>query len=160
MKHILRASATAILLGGCATGLPLQPDVVVSGQQFVAVRGEADVVVRSYLVDPGGERLEVGGAACKVTSSLYDAQLTTPARMRLPNFGPQSPVLNFACAAGKLKGTAQRPIATYWRSAPGYAGPLWYGPGWGPGWGWDGPGWGFAPSYPIWEYPDVAVMLR
>ncbi|MFO1106171.1 MAG: hypothetical protein U1E34_08715 [Amaricoccus sp.] len=161
MKRGLAAVVGASLLGGCASGLPLNPDVVVSGRDFVAVSGEADVVVRTYLTDPAGQRLEVGGAACTVTSSLYNTRLTTPTRLRLPNFGPQSPILNVACEAGKLKGAAQQPIATYWRSAP--AAPYWYGPGWGPGWGgWYGPGWGpgWGPSYPMFDYPEIAVMLK
>ena len=152
----------ATALAGCAGGLPLGPDVVVSGRQFVAAQGEADVVVRAFVLDDAGERSEVAGAACDVTTSLYDAKLTTPARMRVPNFGPQSPVLNIACAALGLKGAVQQPIAIYWRTAPGYYYGGYYGPPWyGPGAGWYGPGWGFpGPSYPVSEYPDVAVILR
>ncbi len=150
-------------LAGCAGGLPLGPDVVVSGAKYVAVQGEADLVVRTFLVDPAGQKREVAGATCAIDSSLYSARLTTPARLRVPNFGPQSPVLTLTCAAGELKGGGQVGIETFWRAAPGmyggyYGGP--YGPGPGP-WGWPGPGWGlYGPSYPVSEYPDLRVILR
>ena len=109
----------AMALAGCAGGLPLGPDVVVSGAKYVAVQGEADLVVRTFLVDPAGQKREVAGATCAIDSSLYSARLTTPARLRVPNFGPQSPVLTLTCAAGELKGGGQVGIETFWRAAPG-----------------------------------------
>lgn len=167
--RMLVALAGAGLLAGCAGGLPLGPDVMVSGQNFAAARGEADLVVRTHVIDPDGSEREVGGATCDVTSVLYSARLTTPARLRLPNFGPQSPELDIDCAAGELRGSASRPITTVWRRPagsvgygyPGYAGWYgggWYGPGWyGPGWG----PWGYPePRYPVSLYPDVSVQLR
>lgn len=153
------------LLAGCAGGgLPLGPDVMVSGQNFAAAQGEADVVVRTHIVDPDGAEREVAGAVCDVRSVLYSAKLTTPARLRLPNFGAQSPDLMFDCAAGELRGSAARPITTVWRTPPGYSGyDGWYGPGWydprwyGPGWG----PWGYPePRYPVSLYPDVSIQLR
>lgn len=150
----------SLTLGGCAGGLPLGPDVVVSGAKYVAVQGEADLVARTFVIDAAGQKLEVAGAVCDVESSLYSARLTTPARLRVPNFGPQSPALGFSCAAGELKGGATVGIETYWRTAPGMYGPYWeaYGPG---ALGWPGPGWGlYGPSYPVSEYPNVHVILR
>ncbi len=159
MRNVLTIGL-AMALAGCAGGLPLGPDVVVSGSKFVAVQGEADLVVRTVIIDAEGRKREVAGATCDVESSLYSARLTTPARLRLPNFGPQSPVLTLTCAAGDLKGAGQVGIETYWRSAPGMYGGY-YGPAYGP-WGWPGPGWGgfYGPSYPVSEYPDVHVILR
>jgi hypothetical protein len=150
---------SAALLAGCATGVPVERSVVVSGARFEAVRGEADLLVRSYVADEAGERREVLGATCDVRSSLYEATLVTPSRLVVPNFGPQSPELSFACRAGELAGTAQRDVVTYWRDAPGYwgyPGPFYgpFGPDlWG-GWGW------YGPAYPVSGYPDVAVQLR
>ncbi|TPE49687.1 hypothetical protein [Amaricoccus solimangrovi] len=141
--------------------MPLGPDVVVGGQDFVAARGEADLVVRTHVVGSDGTKREVAGATCALSSVLYSAKFTTPTRLRLPNFGPQSPDLMISCAAGVQKGSASVPIATYWRTAPGYFGPGPWGP-WGPGWygpGWYG--WGYPePTYPVWEYPDTSVALR
>lgn len=166
---VLAAFAGLGLLAGCAGGLPLGPDVMVGGQNFAAARGEADLVVRTHVIGADGSEREVGGAVCDVTSVLYSARLTTPARLRLPNFGAQSPELMLDCAAGELRGSASRPITTVWRTAPGYPGVGgWYGGGWyGPGWygpGWYGPGWGPwdypEPRYPVSLYPDVSVQLR
>jgi hypothetical protein len=150
-------------LAGCAGGLPLGPDVMVPGQSFVAAQGEADVVVRTYVIDETGTEREVAGATCEVTTVLYSARLVTPVRLRLPSFGPQSPDLVIECAAGALRGGATRPIQTIWRSAPAYGPGPWgwngYGPGgWGPGmWG----PWGAwpQPSYPVWQYPGVEIRL-
>ncbi len=153
-----------LMLPGCAAGLPLREDVAVSGQKFVAAQGEADVVVRTYVLDPAGKPAELGGAACQITTSLYDAKLTTPARLRLPNFGPQSPELFVTCAAEGLEGAARQDINTFWQGAPGFYGGPFYGPFYGPGWygpGVFGPGWGMpGPGYPVSEYPDVDVLLR
>jgi hypothetical protein len=146
------------LLGGCATGVPVERSVVVSGARFQAVQGEADLVVRTFVEDAAGERGEVLGAVCQVRTSLYDAELTTPSRLVLPNFGPQSPELEFTCRAGELTGAARRDIITRWNQPPGYwgyPGPFYGGP-WGP-WG----PWGaWGPAFPVSEYPDVAVRLR
>ena len=158
------ALAAAALLAGCAQGgLPLGPAVAVPAARFAEVRGQADLVVRAAI--PAGEReaREVGGAVCEVSTILFEAQLTTPARLVVPSFGPQSPTLVIDCRAGELRGRAERPVVTRWVNAPG----AWPGPGpWGPGYGyggwggWGGP-WGWSgPSYPVFEYPDVTVMLR
>ena len=150
-------------LTGCAGGLPLGPDVMVPGQTFVAAQGEAEVVVRAFALDATGARREVAGATCDVVTVLYSARLVTPARLRLPSFGAQSPDLVIQCAAGALKGGTTRPIQTVWRGAPYYGPGPWggygYGPGmWGPGpWGpWGG--WP-TPAYPVSRYPDVEIQL-
>lgn len=162
MPRLRRAAATAALvtavvaLAGCASGVPVERQVVVPGGKFTAVQGEAALTVRTILPDDGGE---VVGAACAVTSSLYNATLTTPSRLIVPNFGPQSPELFFDCRAGDLAGTARIQIATYWRDGAwaGYPGPYYGGPyGWG-----GGPyGWGWGAGYPVSEYPDVRVVMH
>jgi hypothetical protein len=146
--------AGLVALAGCASGVPVEREVVVSGSRFVAVQGEAELLVRTFLPRSADERLEVLGARCQVVSSLYSAELITPSRLVLPNFGPQSPELNFSCNADGKSGQARARIITRWYDYPG----AW---GWGPpgafGWG----GWGWAgPAYPVSEYPDVAIELR
>ena len=135
------------------------------GGGFAGVQGEARLTVRSYIEDAAGARNEVLGADCDVTSSLYTARLVTPARLVVPNFGPQSPELRFDCRAGGLRGTARREIVTTWRYPPGYLAapfPLVYGRpgvyGWG-GAGWYGAGW-YDPAYPVSRYPNVFVRLQ
>lgn len=144
------------LLGACASGVPIERQVVVPGGRFEAVRGEAALDVRTFV--NGAERQEVLGADCEIVSSLYTAKVVTPSRLVVPNFGPQSPQLSATCHAGKLAGSGGVDIITRWQQPPGYWGypgvPYWGSPwGWG-GWGWDGPG------YPVSTYPDLIVTLQ
>lgn len=148
----------ALALAACSTGQPVTRQVVVSGAQFEGVRGEADLVVRTWLAG-AEERSEVLGAECDVRSSLYAARLVTPSRLVLPNFGPQSPELEITCRAADLSGSARAAIATYWRYPPGYYPPVGPYPYGFPGYGWGGWGWP-APAYPVSEYRDVGVELR
>ena len=146
-------------LAACATGVPVERQVVVPGGGFAAVQGEAALVVRTFLPDADGERREVLGARCDVVSSLYATELVTPSRLVVPNFGPQSPAITVDCATGELSGSATVEIVTNWQYGPG----AWPGYPYGPyapygaygGWGWYG-----GPGYPLSEYPDIAVVLR
>ena len=151
-------TAAVLMLGACATGVPVERQVVVPGSRFAAVSGEAAFIVRSFLPDQSGERREVVGARCEAVSSLYRTELVTPARLVVPNFGPQSPEIAVACTAGDLSGSATARIRTFWREPPGY----WGYPGAGPygfyrpfGWGWSG-----GAGYPVSDYPDLAVPMR
>jgi hypothetical protein len=165
----MRARIAALLpllasLGACAGGVPVQQEVIVSGTKFADIQGEARLTVRSYVEDAEGARNEVLGAECDVITSLYTARLVTPARLVVPNFGPQSPELRFDCRAADLRGTALRPVTTTWQYPPGYLAtpyPFAYGRpgayGWGGG-GWYGPGW-YGPGYPVSRYPDVFIRL-
>jgi hypothetical protein len=148
------------VLAACATGVPVQRQVVVPGDRFVAVQGEAGLFVRTFLPPEGRDRREVVGADCRIVSSLYSTELVTPSRLVVPNFGPQSPELVATCTAGELSGTGRTRIITRWQQSPwgwGYPGPA--GP-WDP-WGWGMPGWGwYEPSYPVSDYPDLIVTLR
>lgn len=148
------------LLAGCAGGVPVERQVVVAGDRFTAVQGEAAFFVRTFLEPEGGDRQEVVGARCSVLSSLYSAELVTPSRVVVPNFGPQSPEITVTCRANDWTGSNTVGIRTYWDQPPGYWGPPGpYGP-WGPGWGWGGAGWWGGPAYPRSEYPDLRVTLR
>jgi hypothetical protein len=151
------------VLAGCAAGVPVERQVVVPGERFLAVQGEAAFFVRTFLVPEDGERREVVGATCTVASSLYSAELVTPSRLVVPNFGPQSPELDVTCTAGAWSGGGKARIVTRWNEPPGYWGSpagAW-GPGWGPGWGWGGAGWGWGgPAYASSDYPNLNVTLR
>jgi hypothetical protein len=98
---------------------------------------------------------EVVGARCAVLSSLYTAELVTPSRLVVPNFGPQSPEISLNCAAGELSGSGTARIFTRWQGAPGYGAYPWGGFYRPYAWGWyDGPG------YPVSDYPDLHVVMR
>lgn len=154
-----------LLLAACATGgAPIARQVVVPGAQFRAVQGETQFVVRSFLPPAGNQRQEVVGARCDLVTSLFRTALVTPARVVVPNFGPQSPEITVACRTPESAGRGSTRIFTRWRQPPGmwgdpyfgpYGGP--WGPGWGPGWGWYGPGYG--PGYMISDYPNLDVTL-
>lgn len=157
------ALAPLLLVAACASGVPVQRQVVVAGDRFTAVQGEAAFLLRTFLPRESGGG-EVTGAVCQIVSSLYSAEAVTPARVVVPNFGPQSPELVATCRAGELAGTGGTRIVTRWQQPPGawgypgvgpwgYRSAMW-GPGWGPGWGWDGP------SLPVSDYPNLIVTLR
>jgi hypothetical protein len=161
MRRNSPAALAVLLLAGCATGVPVERQTVVAGNRFNNVQGEARFVVRTFLPgDAGGERREVVGARCTALSSLYQAELVSPARLVVPNFGPQSPEITVSCTAGALSGSATAKIVTRWDGPPAYPGGVW-GPGWGPGWdgGWGGWGWG-GYGYPVSDYPDLIVPMR
>lgn len=147
-------------LAACAGSVPVENVVTVSGAQFDSVRGEADLVVRTFLPAEENTRREVTGAVCELDTILYSTRFTTPARLKLPNFGPQSPELSISCRAEDWSGRAEVPVETDWAYPPGgYAG-YGYGP---PGYYYGGPwgGWGWpAGAVPVSGYPDVHVMLR
>ena len=159
-------------VAACATEPVVLREVVVPGGQFEGVRGEAGLVVRTITEDAVGTTREVYGARCAVRSSLFEAELVTPSRLVVPNFGPQSPDLIVSCEADDLRGAARQSASTRWRYAPGYGYPSVgvYGGtggrsgvaiGWGyGGWGYGGWGYGGRPAYPVSGYGDITVTLR
>ena len=161
MQRTVTISALGLALAACASGVPVDHQVVVPGGRFEAVQGEAGLLVRTFVETPAAERLEVVGATCDIVSSLYSARVVTPSRLVVPNFGPQSPQLTATCRADKLSGSGTTRIVTRWQQPPGYWGYPWY-PGWGGGpWGWGGGPWGWGgPGFPISEYPDLRISLH
>jgi hypothetical protein len=163
MRRSSLAAFAGLLLYGCASGVPVDRQTVVTGARFNNVQGEASFIVRTVLpAEARAERRELVGARCTALSSLYKAEFVTPNRLVVPNFGPQSPEITVTCAAGELSGRATARIVTHWEGPP-YPGWGW-GPGWGPAWGagWDPwyPGWGWYGSrFPVSDYPDLLVPL-
>ena len=99
----------ALLLGGCASGVPVERQVVVSGSGSPRSRARPAFLVRTFLPDEAGERREVVGARCAVVSSLYSAELVTPSRLVVPNFGPQSPEIERRLHRGRAGRQRHRP---------------------------------------------------
>ena len=158
----MRAAAPAalLILAACAGGVPVERQVVVAGDRFSAVQGEAAFFVRTVVALEGRERGEVVGATCRIVSRLYSAEVVTPSRVVVPNFGPQSPEITATCRYGELSGTGGTRIVTRWQQSPWGWGPP--GPFYGPGpWGWGGPGpWSwYEPAIPISDYPNLVVTL-
>lgn len=158
----VRLACAALVVAGCARGVPVENEAVVSGADFDSVQGEARLVVRTFLPVGESERSEVLGANCNLETSLYALDFTTPVRLKLPNFGTQSPELDISCRARDWSGAARVEVRTNWDYPPGgygYAGYGYYGArGYygGPygGWGWPGS------AVPYSYYPDVDVLLR
>ena len=112
-------SAALLLVAACAgTGVPVERQVVVAGDRFSAVQGEAAFFVRTVVPLEGRERGEVVGATCRLVSSLYAAEVVTPSRVVVPNFGPQSPEITATCRSGELSGTGGTRIVTRWQQSP------------------------------------------
>lgn len=162
----MRSSLSAMLLVvmGCASGTPVNNQTVVWGGGFENVQGEARLVVRTFIAEDEDTRREVLGAQCRVESSLYSAVFTSPNRLVVPNFGPQSPELSVACSAADLAGGGQVRILTRWRYPPNYqpgafgypfpgrvGPPIWGATG---GWAWGGS------AFPVSEYPDINILLQ
>jgi hypothetical protein len=156
----------ALALAGCAggeydriygggAGLPAvatrsnTADVVPPG------RGRLGLAVRTFVADPAADRgwREVTGARCRITGGdFYRAELVTPARLVVPDLGPDAPVLVADCATGTASGRAAVAPGYGWRNpgVPSAGNRVWWGGGW-----W----WGMQRTGPM-RYPDLAVALR
>ncbi len=149
-----------LLLAGCAAargGGGGLPEVAMRPSSEVVVppgRGQSNLAlaVRSFV--PAGEGWnEVTGARCQVTGGAYfRADVVTPARLTLPDLGPDAPPLQADCTSGALHGAAAVAPAFSWpeEGRPWGGERIWWGQGW-----W----WGFQKTGPM-RYPDLAVALR
>jgi hypothetical protein len=110
------------------------------------------LAVRAFL--PGAEGwTEVAGARCSITGGdFFRAELVTPARLTLPDLGPDAPALRADCASGAARGAAVVEPAFGWpaEGRPAAIHRAWWGGGW-----W----WGFQKTGPM-RYPDLAVGMR
>ena len=156
----------ALALAGCSNGMYQLPAVQGGGRGLpeVSMRASRDVVVppgrgqiktlavRTFVPAEDDGWAEVTGARCHVRGGeFFTATVVTPVRLRLPDLGPDAPVLAADCESGALRGTAA--------VAPGFSWPdgrpaaptrAWWGGGW-----W----WGFEKTG-FMAYPDIAVALR
>jgi hypothetical protein len=112
----------------------------------------AALAVRAFVPGPDGWQ-QVAGARCRVTGADYFvADLVTPARLVLPDLGPDAPMLRADCTQGTARGSAVVAPVFPW-PPEGHASAaqrVWWGGGW-----W----YGFQKSGPM-HYPDLAVGMR
>jgi hypothetical protein len=109
------------------------------------------LAVRTFV--PGADGwAEIAGARCRVTAGEFlVADLVTPARLTLPDLGPDAPPLRADCSTGTAQGTDVVMPAFGWpESGPQAAERVWWGGGW-----W----YGGMKTGPL-HYPDLAVGLR
>ncbi len=145
-------------LAGCAGGNPLVDDGLpevqmrnTTGDVVAPARKYLAVPARSFQAGADGTWLEVTGAQCSVTSGVYQATLTTPARLVLPDLGPDAQPITAACSTGTLSGRDQVAPEYPWpaEGEASAASRVSYGRGW-----W----YGYEKSGPM-KYPDIAVAL-
>jgi hypothetical protein len=161
------AGAILLLAAGCAAEGRLPPGAEVvratprpEAGGAATAQGETRLDVRSFSTD--GQ--EVTGARCIADSSLFTAEVTAPARILAPYYGPYSPNVTVSCSAGSATGSQTVGIG---QSRGGLGG--WpavgvsvnsggYSDGVGVGVGWYGGGYGYgAPQY---RYPTARVVLQ
>ncbi len=98
-----------VLIAGCAREQALDlPAATVRpaidrGLMLPPTRAETDFEVRTF-VQTGRAQIEVAGADCALDSDYFTARFTSPARVALPDLGPQSPVVRIACSGLQGRG--------------------------------------------------------
>jgi hypothetical protein len=156
----------AVALAGCAggeydgiygSGAGLPPVMARNNTDEVVPpgRGRLGLAVRTFVADTGASSgwQEVTGARCRVTGGHYfQADLVTPARLVVPDLGPDATPLVADCTSGVRHGRAAVLPAYGWRNLeqPSAGNRVWWGGGW-----W----WGMQKTGPM-RYPDLAVSLR
>lgn len=139
-------------VAGGGAGLP-QVAMAPTGETVVppgrgARRGLA---VRTFVAVPDGWS-EVSGANCTVSGVPYfRANLVTPARLVLPDLGPDAPALRAECETPTAWGSDTVAPAFAWpvEGRPNPVTRAWWGGGW-----W----WGYQKTGPL-RYPDLAIGL-
>lgn len=165
--------AFGLVLAGCAgatNGLPFQETAVRPAVRADAAlppaRSETELTVRAFVTEGGAAR-EVA-ADCTLTSSYVGGSFRAPARLLVPDLGPQTPVLTVACAQGTQEGAVSARATL--RRTSGFGGVPAVGLSVGTGYrhgagvnlgGWWGGGWGWGRSGALLAvYPDVRVMMQ
>lgn len=159
------AAAAFAALAGCAGGevAGFGPAVTGGGRGLPATRAEArpdlmtppgrrdlSLAVRTFTVGADGSRVEVAGATCSITGGTLRAAVATPARLIVPDLGPDAPAIRADCAAGDLVGAAAAPPVFAWARSGGSAPQR---VAWGLGWTY-----GFEKVGPM-GYPELPVIL-
>ena len=144
---------TGIRGSGSGTDLPLVEMKPNAAQIVPPGRWKTDLAVRAFVPDAEGGWVEMPGSRCRVSGGDYfTADLVTPARLVLPDLGPDAPQLVANCTNGQLAGQAVVQPAYGWPEEGRPSGVR--RAGWGGGW-W----WGYEKTGPL-VYPDLAVALR
>jgi hypothetical protein len=165
------ALMAAIGLAGCAAPGPGPAGVGTvtaerkAGVQAPLASGETEIVVRAVPA-VSGQGQELVGAQCVAESPYFRAAFAAPARVLLPDFGPQAPAVTVTCRNGDATGTAvAQPQAAWqgglggWPSVGVSVGTGDYsGVGVGVGW-WGGGGVGASGGTPVVRYPELRVAV-
>jgi hypothetical protein len=155
MAAMLALAGCAGYGGGTAGGGRGLPEVAMRAQPDWIVppgRGRAALAVRAFVPGADGAWQEVAGARCRVEGAPYfRTDLVTPARLVLPDLGPDAPVLTAECFSGAATGRDAVAPSYPWEATGGtWAQRITFGGGW-----WRG----YEASGPM-RYPDLAVAVR
>jgi hypothetical protein len=138
-------------VSGGGAGLP-EVAMRATGEEVVPPgRGaQKGLAVRTFVAAGEGWN-EVTGARCVVTGTGLRADLVTPARLTVPDLGPDAPVLQAECTTATQWGRDAVAPVFGWptEGRPQPAERAWWGGGW-----W----WGYQRTGPL-SYPDIAVGL-
>ena len=168
MRRVLLAT---LLLAACVPAPGATPFATVRPQPIPGAtpppaRGETRLDVVAVSHDAEGRETELTGAACEARSPYFAADFTAPARLLIPDFGPNSPQVDVTCRSGSAVGRASsRPD---WAWSGGFGGWPAIGvsvgtgtqSGVGVGFGWYGGGTGMAAGQPAIRYPALRVAVE
>ncbi len=114
-------------------------------------RRELGFALRTFVEAVDGSLDEVQGATCTISGGAFEARVVTPARVIVPDLGPDAPVLRADCASGQLLGAAAMPPGFAWARSGGSPPERAL---WGLGWTF-----GYEKVGPM-GYPNLPVILR
>ena len=150
--------AVLAVLAGCTfgpsgggRGLEEVTTTRATGEFVPPARRYLGLSVRSFEPDTEAEWREVAGATCAVSAGAYRATLVTPARLILPDLGPDAPPIEAECRLGSRSGRDIVGPVYRWpaETKPDPLQRIWYGGWWR----------GYEESGPM-RYPDLAVGLQ
>jgi len=150
LAMVLAAAGCAVGPAGGGRGLDEVTTMRATGDFVPPARRYLGFAVRSFEPDPEAEWREVTGATCLVSGGAYRATLVTPARVIMPDLGPDAPPLTAECTLGARSGAdAVAPIYPWPPDTrPDALQRIWWGGWWR----------GYEKSGPM-RYPDLAVGL-
>ncbi|MFQ6547170.1 hypothetical protein AADZ90_004385 [Aestuariibius sp. 2305UL40-4] len=93
-----------------ARGLDVYAGLRRPGAVVPDFRGQTSVEIRAFDRTGGGNSGELTGIPCTIDNTLYQASITTPATIVVPNYGPQSPSFRVSCRYGDREETVTAAI--------------------------------------------------
>lgn len=93
-----------------ARGLDVYAGLRRPGAVVPNLRGQTSVEIRAFDRTGDGNSGELTGIPCTVDNNLYRANITTPATIVVPNYGPQSPNFQVSCRYGEREETVTAAI--------------------------------------------------
>lgn len=113
-------------------------------------RGYVGVALRAFAAGPDGNWVEVDGASCRVSAGPYRAVAASPARVVLPDLGPDAPPVQADCSTASASGSARVLPDFSWpqEAKPDAFNRIAYAGWW----------WGYEKSGPM-RYPDLSVGM-